>query len=215
MKIKSTTKGVAAALMLAGFVCAGGAFAQQTKEDFKAYPDKSVNAEACLKMNWSPDLIARYPWATEACQEVVTVNGERFARFEGHVVRHNHDGSFRTQFVNREGKHVKEWGTMDLLPSPEQHVLLSGEPSHFNEMRKNQVLSFYVPEKAFGVAEEPGAKVATIVAPPMARGVALGEGAPQLPQTAGPLPLIALAGLASLFGALGLMIRRRVSVRKF
>jgi len=35
----------------------------------------------------------------------------------------------------------------------------------------------------------------------------------ELPNTAGPLPLIALGGLLSLFGGLGLSIRRKLSKR--
>lgn len=217
MKTRSQAmKGVVTAMLLTGFVWAGGAVAQQTKQDFKAYPKPSVNAESCQQMDWNKDLLSRYPWAVDACQEVITVNGEKFARFEGHIVRHNRDGSFETQFVNRNGKHVKDWGTMDLLPSPEQHVLLSGEPSHFKELPRNQVLNFYVPEKRFGVAEEPGGALATVVAAPAGQQVAMAEPAAksQLPKTAGPLPAIALGGLLSLFGALGLTIRRRASARK-
>lgn len=210
MKTKSQVMhSVALALVLSGLAWAGSVLAADQ------FPAPAVNIASCQQMNWNKDLLARYPWAIDACQEVVVVNGEKFARFEGHVVRQNNDGSFRTQFVNREGKHTQDWGYMNLKPGSDQHALIDGVPGHFSDLRKDQVLSFYVPENRVGVVQAPGEKIVPIVPPPIERGVALADTgrAPAMPKTAGPLPLVLLAGMASLLGALGLAIRRRASKR--
>ncbi|HET7662693.1 MAG TPA: LPXTG cell wall anchor domain-containing protein [Rhodanobacteraceae bacterium] len=196
---------IAMALATASLAWAGGAFAQQTMNPAAA-PEPAVNAESCAQMNWNPDLLAQYPWVTDACQEVIVVNGEKYARFEGHVVRHFRDGSFKTQFVDRSGKHNEAWGYMDLKPAPGQHVYLAGETANFNDLPTNQVLNFYVPANVLGVAEQPGGAVAEIVQEPQGQQVASA-----LPQTASSLPAIALGGLISLLGALGLAIRRRLA----
>lgn len=208
MKTKSNVM-IAAALLAASLAWTGGALAQG-KMDPAAAPKPAVDAQSCTQMNWNADLLARYPWVNDACQEVVVVNGEKYARFEGHVVRHNSDGSIRTQFVDRTGTHNRDWGFMNLMPGPDQHVFLGGQPNHFGDLPKNHVLNFYVPANVLGVAEEPGAKVAAIVEEP--RTVVTSQGVPSaLPRTASPLPAIALGGLISLFGALGLAIRRRTA----
>ena len=211
MKTKShVINSVALALVLSGLAWAGSVLAADQ------FPTPAVNAASCEQMNWNKDLLTRYPWAIDACQEVVVINGEKFARFEGHVVRQNRDGSFRTQFVNRDRKHTKDWGYMNLKPGSEQHALIDGMPSNFSDLSKDQVLSFYVPENRVGFVQAPGENIVPIVAPPIERGVALADtvgATPAMPKTAGPLPLIALAGLASLLGALGLAIRRRAPKR--
>ena len=204
MKTKPNTM-IAVALAAASLAWAGGALAQQTMNP-SAAPKPAVNAESCAQMNWNPDLLAQYPWITDACQEVIVVDGKQYARFEGHVVRHFRDGSFKTQFVDRTGKHNTDWGYMDLKPAPEQHAYIAGEQTHFKELPKNQVLNFYVPANVLGVAQQPGGTVAQIVEEPQEQQVAS-----TLPQTASSLPAIALGGLISLLGALGLAIRRRLS----
>jgi hypothetical protein len=206
MKTKSNVM-IATALAAASLAWAGGALAQQQQPmNPSAAPQPTVNAQSCAQMDWNPDLLAQYPWVTDACQEVIVVNGQKYARFEGHVVSHNRDGSIKTQFVDRTGQHTRDWGYMNLMPAAGQHAYLSGEPTHFGDLPRNQVLNFYVPANVHGVAEQPGAQVAKIVEEPQQPQV---EVASALPQTASPLPAIGLAGLVSLLAGLGLAIRNR------
>src|SRR5690348_13880844 len=204
MKNKSNV--MIATALAASIAWAGGALAQQTQQqpmNPAAAPEPAVNTESCTQMDWNPDLLARYPWVKDACQEVVVVDGQKYARFEGHVVNQNRDGSIKTQFVDRSGQHTRDWGYMNLKPAEGQHVFLAGQPAHFNELPRRQVLNFYVPANVLGVSEKPGAEVAQIVEEPQP------QVASALPQTASPLPAIGLAGLVSLLAGLGLAIRNR------
>jgi len=233
------TKRIGTALMIAGLAIAGSAGAQQATLKTAAIPSPDVNRQSCERMNWNKDMLGRYPWVVGACHEVVEVNGEKWARFQGKYERRNANGSFRTGFVDRQNKAA---GDVILMPAPGQQVLLSGNRVPFSELREGQVLSFYVPEGTFGFAIEPGAKreqFASVVETTETSGtassgtleptptpapvvdsssLAMADPAPSrsddtLPQTAGPLPLIALGGLVSMLGALGLGLRRRSSNR--
>ncbi|MDZ4729838.1 MAG: hypothetical protein SH820_07850 [Xanthomonadales bacterium] len=218
------------ALALASFVWANGAMAQDNKLVNMDRP--ADNAASCEKLNWHEEFVTTYPWASEACHSVVLVNGEKWARFEGKFLGLNDDGSFDTEFLNTSNTRL---GSVELMPTSDQRVSLDGTPTRFADLERGQILSFYVPEGAIGFAIEPGvpstqyvrvvepsnqAKFAAADDTPEEAPVVLAQADPQqtriasdLPNTAGPLPLIALGGLMSLFGGLGLTFRRKLSKR--
>lgn len=215
---------IGAALVLAGCVCAGSAPAQDRLAD--ALPDPDVNRRSCEQVNWHTDLLGQYPWAVSACHEVVLVDGQKWARFEAEFQRLNRDGSITSDFRDRLGKST---GRISLMPAPGQRVTLDGSTYQFSELRRGQVLNFYVPEGSYAFSAQPGApptERATVVATleeepaPAERPVQFAQAEPrparstyQLPATAGPLPVIALGGVLSLLGGLGLTMRRRFSKR--
>jgi len=194
---------------------------------------------------------------SEACRAVVTVNGKKWARFEGEFQGINDNGSFDTEFTSRSDR---ELGIVTLMPAPGQSVRLDNKNVPFSDLDRGQVLSFYVPEGAIGFAVEPGVpdsqfvkvvdrsdadrlaaeraaadraaadkaaadraaaeKFAAADEAEKARAIEMAQADrdreaidSELPNTAGPLPLIALGGLMSLFGGLGLTIRRKLSKR--
>lgn len=231
MKTKAyTTIRAGTVLMLASFAWTGSAMAQQNTE--LANMDRPAdNAASCEQMNWNREFVGTYPWAAEACHTVIVVNGERWARFEGKFQEINNDGSFDTEFVNRSNR---ELGRVTLMPGPGQRVRIDNQDVRFSDLSRGQILSFYVPEDAVAFSVDPVAprtKLVTIVKRTDDTEVAvattreeepilLAQAEPrseplasELPRTAGPLPLIALGGLMSLFGGLGLTLRRRISKR--
>jgi len=216
---------IGAALVLAGCVCAGSAYAQERVTE--ALPDPDVNRRSCEQVNWHTDLLGQYPWAVSACHEVVLVEEQKWARFEAEFQRLNRDGSITADFRDRVGKST---GRLSLMPAPGQRVTLDGTTYQFSELRRGQVLNFYVPEGSYAFSAQPGAPlteratvVATIEEEPTQiespQQFAQVESRPaqntyQLPATAGPLPLIALGGVLSLLAGLGLTMRRGLSKRK-
>jgi hypothetical protein len=218
---RNATTGIRiAATVLAG-VFATAASAQQERLDTRNL-DPSVQAASCAAVDWNEDLLAQYPRIAEGCQEVVTSEGKRWARFGANFVRSNRDGSVTLDFQNRQGRSMEE---LTLMPAQGQRVSIDGRPYRFSELTRGQQLNLYVPEGMYALALEPGAppeQLAQVVAPP-AQGVQLAQAdrapaaaapARQLPNTAGPLPLLALGGLASVLAGLALSIRRRFSVGK-
>lgn len=234
MNIKARAMmGSGTALMLASFVWAGSAMAQED-EDVAHMSRPADDAASCKEMNWNAEFVGSYPWVAEACHTVVVVNGEKWARFEGKFQRTNRDGSFDTEFVSRSNRDL---GRVTLMPEPGQRVHIDNQDVRFSDLSRDQVLSFYVPEGAIGFAVEPGVEHTRLVKvvktteeseyatestaneqPANEQPVQLAQAdtqpsqpASRLPSTAGPLPLIALGGLMSLLGGLGLTLRRKTS----
>ena len=231
MSIQAGTKiSTGTALALASFVWANAAMAQDNK--LVAIDRPADDAASCESVNWHQEFVTSYPWAAEACRAVVTVNGAKWARFEGEFKGLNDNGSFDTEFTSRSDR---ELGTVTLMPELGQGVRIDNENVPFADLDQGQILSFYVPEGAIGFAVEPGVpetqyvkvvelsnaeKFAAADDAPVEAPVVLAQADPEpaqiasdLPNTAGPLPLIALGGLLSMLGGLGLTMRRKLSKR--
>jgi len=190
-------------------------FAATTAVDARALPTPDENTASCQAVHWNTQLLTTYPWAVAACQEVVMLNGEKWARFEADFKGMNPDGSFNAMFVDRQNRQQQ---SIALMPNPGQMVLLDDREYAFSSLRNDQRLNFYVPEGMYGFTVTPGAPPAQLVkvveqpAPvvaPVRMAQADRRPVAVLPATAGPLPLLALGGLFSLLGGLGLTLRRR------
>ena len=217
---------VATAVALA---CASTGSAQQA--DTTALDKPAVNAPSCAELSWQKEIVARYPNIAAACQEVVVSNGVPFARFTGELVQVNRDGTVKVDFKDREGRSMGKATT--LQPAPAQRVLIEGRAYRFSELPLRQQLSMYIPEARLVVTTEPTAPpeaVAKIVLEESAvtaeqpvEPVRLAEATPQpatvqsgrLPETAGWTPMLGLAGLIALAGAILLKMKRRLKQRPF
>jgi hypothetical protein len=206
------SSGIRMATALAGLAWAAAASAQQPRVA-QDLPQPGVGAESCADVNWDPELLEQYPRIGEACQEVVTAEGNRWARFEAELMRRNADGSVRLDFKDRNDRSIEE---LTLQPAPNQRVTIGGRTYSFAELERGQVLNLYVPEGVFAVSTEAGApdeQLAQIVEEePLQLAQAEPAAQPEpreLPRTAGPLPWVAAAGGLSLLGGLLLTIRRR------
>jgi hypothetical protein len=214
----------AAAVALA---CAGTGSAQQA--DTTALDKPAVNAPSCAELSWQKEIVARYPNIAAACQEVVVSDNVPFARFTGELVQVNRNGSVKVDFKDRDGRSMGR-ATM-LQPAPTQRVLIEGRAYRFSELPLGQELSMYIPESRLVVATEPSAPpdaVAKIVLEETAvaaeqpvEPVRLAEATPQsaralparLPDTAGWAPMLGLAGVIALAGAILMEMKRRLKHR--
>lgn len=210
------------AALLLGLTWTGNIMAQdqQLSSDM---PEPETDRVSCEEVDWHRDIVRDYPWVSNACHEAMIVDGERWARFEAEFQRMNRDGTITSNFRNDRGRSL---GSVNLKPGPDQQVLLDGDPTSFSDLRRGQVLNFYVPEGVYGFTTQPGAsgdQLVDIVRPEdtededsrqMAqadseRNRNQNERPDRLPATAGPLPIIALGGLLSLLGGATLTMRRR------
>lgn len=190
----------AAGLVVTGLLWSGSAMAQ-------GIPKPQVSTETCAEVKWAPELLQRYPRIPEACQEVVLVNGENWARVEGRLVNVNPNGSVTTMVLNSRGRGM---GRLTLKPAPGQKVLLEGREVSFDQLETGAMIHMYIPEHMYAVATEPvedNAEMATIEQAPETEVAA--EEPQALPTTAGPLPWVLLAGGAVLLVGLMLALRRR------
>jgi hypothetical protein len=208
--------GTPIAAVLLGLSCAGAAVAQDD------VPRPRVQTGSCAEVAWAPDLLSQYPRLAEGCHEVVILEDEKWARFEAGLVQAHNDGSVTLDFKDRFGRSIEE---LTLMFGPNQRADIDGRSRRFTELERGQVLNVYVPEGIFAVATEPGAapqELAPVVvaperlstAPPDRTLAAQADtaAARELPRTAGPLPILALAGAISLLGGLGLTIARLANV---
>jgi hypothetical protein len=171
-----------------------------------------------------------YPRIGEGCQEVVVVDGRKWARFEAEFRRGNSDGTAVLTFKDRNEQVL---GDVTLKPARDQRATIDGRSYRLGELQRGQELNVYVPERIFAAATEPGVRpeqLAEIVAEPSARVTEI-QAAPEatsapeellaqvsppsatapqrLPDTAGPLPFLALSGALFMLSGAGLRIGRR------
>lgn len=181
--------------------CVSTADAQnKTERSFTAVSD------SCDSVQWSETTLAAYPKIGLACQGVQERNGKRYVKFEGTVKR-----------VLKRGQQLvmnfKDAGDMTLTPPPDLSLSVNGKKTPISQLERGAKLNFYVAEDRLAAQfpETPEVEIQTarfIIVP-----ISLEEPQQQLaalPSTAGPLPLLALAGTLSLgLGGLLSLYRRR------
>ena len=187
-------------------------------------PAPGTDRVSCTEVDWHRDMLRDYPWVADACHEAIVVDGKKWARFEAEFQQLNRDGTIDSNFKNDRGRSL---GSVSLQPASDQRVLLDGRSTRFSELRRGQVLNFYVPDGEYTFTTEPGAPATEQVQivqrrddqrrdEQPARELAQAERTTTrrqdtLPATAGPLPILALGGLLSLLGGITLTIRRRLT----
>lgn len=197
-------------LLLSGLAFSVAASAQDSFNE-ENLDDPEVHAASCRAVDWNRRMLAEYPRLSEACHEVITSGGERWARFETELVEVNRNGSVKSNFRNRQGRNM---GAITIQPARDQRVDIDGREYRFEELRPGQVLNVYVPEGAYSFAFAPDApaeqhvRVVEIQPEPYEAPVRMASSR-SLPSTAGPLPLLLIGGALSLLGGLGFTIRRR------
>lgn len=208
------------AVPLCGLAFAGFANAQQATSN-PTMPTPERSAASCAEVKWDRELLAQYPRMPEGCQEVVSAGGRNWARFGADLVSNNQDGSVTLNFKDRRGRSMDQ---VTLMPSADQRVLIDGRKLRFTDLRSGEALNVYVPEGMYAISLDPNAPVGTVAAivkPPVAAVVApapeqmaRAEVTPspmarRLPDTAGPLPWLALSSFGFLLSGAGLTFRRR------
>lgn len=236
---KST--GMKTAATLIGFACASvvaaDIAAQQTQ-----MPEERVRPASCADIEWHPDMRSNYGDLIGACQEAVVAGGQKWARFAADFTELRPDGDIVFTIRDRSAGVGRGGIVADVVlqPAPGQMAYINERRTPFSELHPGQQVNLYVPEGHYGFATLPGApmtQVADVRDPDGAdRQVAqaqtrqtttqrtteqrtmMAQREPQaviarLPATAGPLPWLAVGGALSMFGALGLGLRRRLGKR--
>lgn len=211
-----TGKTGTAALLIGCMFAATSAFAQEGTASGDMPKPKEQKASCDVvdwQTDWDQELLSRFPNMEQGCHEVVVVDGRKWIRFEADFVRRNSNGSIVSDFQSPRDRSI---GKLTLMPAPDQRVLLDGREYRFSELRQGQSLNFYVPEGSLVFATRPDAppeRVAEVIEVEPVRLAAVDETRTtqqpdRLPQTAGPLPLVATGGVFFLMAGLGLGIRR-------
>ncbi|HEU4591851.1 MAG TPA: hypothetical protein VFS13_13175 [Steroidobacteraceae bacterium] len=154
--------------------------------------DRSFTASGttCADVNWSAEMIAKYPKIGSACQEVMQRNGETYVKFQGDVSKVARGGREITVHMKGSDTHVV------LNPDPDNTVFIGDRETTMKSLRPGDSLTFYVPEGRVvaAVMQSPTSPVEEIpIAPPVETMAMTSYQAP-LPHTASSWPLLALLG---------------------
>jgi len=105
----------------------------------------------CMDIQWNAEFLKAYPRAPAACQEIAVRNGKNFARFTAKVTSVKSD-NVTVRFLSSGGEQGRE---MSLEPGPNARVEIAGKKIDYSKLRKDDVLTFWVPERALGVISDP------------------------------------------------------------
>lgn len=196
---------------LLSLALASTAVAQELQEDF---PAERTATASCDNIDWNRDMLLHHPSLIDACQEVVIVDDESWARFAARFVRIDSKDNVIFSVRDQRDRIIEE---VTLDPRPGQVAYIDGRATEFNRLSTTDRISLYVPEGQYGFTTQPVAEeqLAVVVEPAEAPVVRTDRTVAQrdtsrsvLPTTAGPLPWFALVGFLSMLGALGLTVRR-------
>jgi hypothetical protein len=168
-------------------------------------------SSSCKGVQFSPDVLSRFPHAPDSCLDVITRDGQQFAVFKAQLDRVR-GRTLHLRFKQPDGGRSPP---VAISTQPGFRVLIDGQPTRVRDLASNQELTAYVrvdrPLMAIAPASEKEVLyVVPLIAPQVGSEsppLAAAPG-PTMPNTAGPLPLVALLGSLFLLIALGLRIAR-------
>jgi hypothetical protein len=136
-----------AKLLLLGLVlCATSLLAAAQGQSQPAKP-------SCVSFPYNPKFLTHYPKAASACQEVVTKEGQQWARFDGTVtaVKNN---QVTTSIIDEFGHPMQ--GHLILTATPDEKVTMNGKEQGWSTLAVGDKLSLWMPESVIGFYAKPG-----------------------------------------------------------
>jgi hypothetical protein len=177
---------------------------------FAAADATRAQNSACQSVQFSAEVLDRFPGARASCLDVIQREGQQYAVFKAQLVEAR-GNSLRIRVKSPDGK----YGPATVLAArPGRKVLVDGKPYPVSELAPNQELTAYVrvdePEIALApVTEAEPLESFPLAEPPEASGpVRLSSAAaPSMPDTASSVGILALVGffLLAVAGLLTMM----------
>lgn len=215
---------------LLGLAIAGVVSAQSSvPADFPAERTKPMT---CADFGWNDEMEREHPRVIDTCQEVVTAAGISWARLEARFVDVQSDGLIRFSIRDKHDRVIEE---VTMEPAPGQVAYIDDRPTPFDQLEPTDTINLYVAEGDYGFSTRPGVaterftryETYTTSTPPPVTGIdetevtttqqdqlamndTYSEPMPtRLPDTAGVMPWLAVAGSLLLFFALSLRLFRK------
>jgi hypothetical protein len=166
------------------------------------------NEAACQRVQFSDDIVDRFPNVRDACMDVISRAGQEYAVFRAQFERAQGNTLF-VRFRNPDGSR----GPLTRVPTdPNFRVLVDGKEYRASELSRNQELTAYVPVSsptpmvALAPAnQEETLQVVPFVVVPVEQEAGGGGGDQRVAQAGGPR-MPSTASFAPLLGALGLLL---------
>jgi hypothetical protein len=129
-------------------------------EDFD--PDK-LQQIPCSAIHFSKAFLEKYPQAPSACMEGRVYKGQKYAKFQGKVFLPMTD-RITLEILKPSGETAT---TFSYKPPPDAVVMVNGQAEKYKELRKGEVITFWIPESRTAVQSTPAATSETwTLAPP-------------------------------------------------
>jgi len=212
MKHKSIAlKIVTTVLAMGVFMASGAVLAQDQESTAQNLPPPQVDTVSCAQIQWAPQVVAEYPRMPQACHEVVMVDGVKWVRFGAKLVRITNN----VALMDVQNPHGGSLGTFRIRPTATARIKVDGEEYSYWQIPKGHVLNYYIQEGKLGVATHPANRKRNWRSLNRASHGGGGNRASRQPprqpspETAGPLPWIALSGILLVVVGLGFTLGRR------
>jgi hypothetical protein len=170
------------------------------------------NPAACQRVEFSPEVLARFPNIRTACLDVITKGGQQYAVVKADLVRST-SRRMTVRVKLPDGTHSDPLG---INIKPNERVNVGGKPTPIQDVAIGQELTAYFSVKDPGIALEPLEEVEVVELTPIPEtpepgpATALASTAePEMPRTATRLPLAGTIGFVLLLIGAGLAILRR------
>lgn len=170
--------------------------------------------EICQRVEFSAEVLERFPNIRAACLDVISRDGQEFAVVKADLVR----ATARRMTVRVKLPDGTRSDPIGVNVRANERVNVNGRMTPINEVAIGQELGVYIHVTDPGIAlasEEPGPVAFTPVTaePEPEPAVVAAEPAPEMPKTATHLPLAGLAGVILLALGAGIaVVRRRARV---
>jgi len=112
---------------------------------------------SCYDIRYSLDFLDRYPMAPAICKKVVEKNGIKYAKMSAKVTKKS-KGMVMVGFENVGGTVLSE---LELSPQEGSTVTIGGKTMKWSDVKVGDELSFYLPERALSIVDQPGDGVHT------------------------------------------------------
>lgn len=164
---------------------------------------------ACQRVEFSQEVLARFPNIRQACLDVINKDGQEYAVVKADLIR----VTARRMTVRvklPDGTHSEPRA---IHVEPGFRLNINGKPTRVDEVAVGQELTAYVHVRDPGIAlapAEPGEAVVFTPVPAEPEPDPVASTPAEMPKTATPLPLLGAFGIALLaFGAGFAFLRRR------
>ena len=115
--------------------------------------------KGCDLVNFSAEVMAKFPNAKKACIDVSEMNGGIYAHYRADVVAVETD-AVTVQMLNNEGKAVSK---VKFVPAADQVAKVDGKDTKFTDLKKGMKLDLYVEHSKWGLFSKPDGKRLTIL----------------------------------------------------
>ena len=166
---------------------------------------------ACERVEYSAEVLARFPNIRQACLDVITKGDQTYAVVKADLVRAT--ARRMTIRVKRpDGSHSDPIG---VNIAPNERLNVGGKPTAVQDLAVGQELTAYISVKDPGIALAPAEETEVVeftpvpATPEPAPQQAAAEPAPAMPKTATSLPLLGSIGIFLLALGAGLATMRR------